>query len=520
MGHFQKKQNSQTTWRLLVLTVFVILTYLLFQRPINHDAGWYLYAAGAFMDGAKIYRDLIDINPPLIFWLSVPPVWLARLLNCSAVPVFNFFFLSIVILSLALSTRIFKQILLHLPRPSQYCFLGVLVFLFIPYEMPWNCFGQRDHLMFILMMPYVFASAARLMGLPLQIKFAATLGLLAGIGFAFKPHFLFTYLCIETYLLIAHRSFKPWIRPENIGIFICQVLYWGYIILAMPEYKEAVLMILPIYNSFIDPMPLRYIAAYSALFGSAVLSFLFLRSNKLGQLLFITFSAFLIIALVQNKGWHYHLYPASSSATMLIAFAIVNLYKKFRKNKKLLTATKCAIALMFLSLIFLKAMPFIKPFSTITYPFRESLNQLIPIVKQHAYGKPIYFFSTSLTPAFPLVNYAQTSWSSRFNCLWFLPSFYTDVTSTEQAFPYHGIAEMDMLERSFLEKVISDVIKASPALVIFDCAPWLQGFGKTSFKHLEYFSQEPRFESFWKDYVYLTSVDSYKVFKRNPNQQP
>jgi hypothetical protein len=91
MGHLQKKLNSQTAWRLLILTVFVILTSLLFQRPINHDAGWYLYASGAILDGAKIYRDLIDINPPLIFWLNIPPVWLARLLNCSAVPLFNFF---------------------------------------------------------------------------------------------------------------------------------------------------------------------------------------------------------------------------------------------------------------------------------------------------------------------------------------------------------------------------------------------------------------------------------------------
>lgn len=520
MGHLQKKQNSQTPWRLLILTVFVILTSLLFQRPINHDAGWYLYAADALMDGAKIYHDLIDINTPLIFWLNIPPAWLSRILGCSAIPLFNFFFLFIVVLSLTLSTRMFKQILSHLPRPSQYCFLVVLVFLFLPYEMPWNCFGQRDHLMFVLVMPYVFASAARRMGYPLQIKFAVTLGLLAGIGFAFKPHFLFTYLCIETYLLVAHKSLKFWERPESIGIIICQALYWGYIILAVPEYKEAVLMILPIYNSFTDPMPLRFLAAYSALFGSAVLSFLILRSNKLGQVLFIAFSAFFIIALVQNKGWHYHLYPASASAAMLIALALFTLGQKFRKTKKLLAATRCAIALMFLSLIFLKAMPFIKPFSKVTYPFREPLNQLIPIVEKHAYRKPIYVFSTSLTPAFPLVNYVQARWSSRFNCLWFLPSFYTDVTSTTQAFPYHRFAEMDLLERSFLEQVLSDIIKASPAIVIFDCAPRLQGFGKTNFQYLEYFSQEPRFASFWKDYVYITTVDTYKVFKRNPDQQP
>ena len=520
MDHLQKKINSQTAWRLLILTVFCILAYLLFQRPINHDVGWYLYASGAFLDGAKLYRDLIDINPPLIFWLNIPPVLLARLLHCSAVPLFNFFFLCVVILSLTLSTRILKQIFLHLPRPFQFCFLAVLVFIFLPYEIRWNCFGQRDHLMFVLVLPYVFASAARIMGRPLQVKFAAILGLLAGIGFAFKPHFLLAYFCIETYVLVAHRTFKFWKRPESIVIFLCQALYWGYIILAVPEYKEAVRMILPVYSSYTDPMYLHYRAAYSALFGSAVLSFLILRSDKLGQLLFIAFSAFLVIALVQNKGWHYHLYPASGSAAMLIALAIINRYQKFRKTKMLLVAAKCALVLMFLFLIFLKAAPFIKPFSRITYPFREPLNQLIPIVKQHAYGKPIYVFSTALTPAFPLVNYAQASWSSRFNCLWFLPSFYTDVTSTAQVFPHHGIAEMDMLERSFLEKVISDVIQGSPAIVILDCALGHQGFGKTTFQYLEYYSQEPRFASFWKNYVFLTSVGTYKVFKHTPRQQP
>jgi len=177
MGLLQKKQNSPTTWRLLILTVFVILTSLLFQCPINHDAGWYLYAAGAILDGAKIYLDLIDVNPPLIFWLHIPPVWLGRLLNCSAVPLFNSFFLFIVVLSLTLSTHILKKVLLHLPRSSQYCFLGVLIFLFLPYEMPWNCFGQREHLMLVFVTPYVFASAARLMGYPVANKICSSPGI-------------------------------------------------------------------------------------------------------------------------------------------------------------------------------------------------------------------------------------------------------------------------------------------------------------------------------------------------------
>lgn len=504
----------------MVFAVFGILTFLLFQRPINHDVGWYLYAAGAMLDGAKLFRDLIDVNPPIIFWLNLPPAWLARILNCSSVPVFNLFCLFIVIVSLILSTQILKKILLPLSRSAQYCFLLVLVFILLPYEIPWNCFGQREHLLLVLVLPYIFASAARLMGYPLQIKFAATLGLLAGVGFALKPHFLFAYCCIETYLLVAHRSCKFWKRPESLGIFIYQVLHWGYILLAIPEYKAAVLMILPVYGGFTDPVSIRYLFAYGALFGSAIISFLILRSDKLEQLLFVAFSAFLIIAMVQKKGWHYHLYPASCTAAMLIAFAILTFDQTMQKSKKLMLVKRSAIILMFLCFIFLKATPFIKPFSKMTNPLAVPLNQLISIVNKHAYKEPIYVFSSSLPPAFPLVNYTQTRWSSRFNCLWFLPNFYSGVISTAETFPYHRIDKMDRVERSFLEKLISDIINASPAVVIVDCAPRLQGFGKTSFQYLEYFSQEPRFASFWKDYVFLTRVDRYKVFKRNTGQQP
>ena len=54
---------------------------------LNHDAAWYLHMVGVMLDGGTIYRDVIDTNPPLIVYLTTPPVWLGRVTGVSDVVV-------------------------------------------------------------------------------------------------------------------------------------------------------------------------------------------------------------------------------------------------------------------------------------------------------------------------------------------------------------------------------------------------------------------------------------------------
>jgi len=41
---------------------------------VNHDAAWYLYMVDRWRDGASLYREVVDTNPPLIIWLTAPAV--------------------------------------------------------------------------------------------------------------------------------------------------------------------------------------------------------------------------------------------------------------------------------------------------------------------------------------------------------------------------------------------------------------------------------------------------------------
>src|SRR4051794_22708005 len=66
---------------------------------MNHDAAWYLYMVARGGDGATLSRDVIDPNPPLIIWLSAPPVLLARALHIGAPALFKIY-----VFALALGT--------------------------------------------------------------------------------------------------------------------------------------------------------------------------------------------------------------------------------------------------------------------------------------------------------------------------------------------------------------------------------------------------------------------------------
>ena len=58
-------------WALAVAAIVLMAAAEVFTRSLNHDVAWYLYMADAFREGAELYRDVADTNPPLIVFLSL-----------------------------------------------------------------------------------------------------------------------------------------------------------------------------------------------------------------------------------------------------------------------------------------------------------------------------------------------------------------------------------------------------------------------------------------------------------------
>src|ERR1700722_11846083 len=67
-----------TVSALLLLGVLTVVMFAALRSPLKDDIAWLLYVARRWMAGRELYVDVIEVNPPLIVWLSAIPLAISR----------------------------------------------------------------------------------------------------------------------------------------------------------------------------------------------------------------------------------------------------------------------------------------------------------------------------------------------------------------------------------------------------------------------------------------------------------
>src|SRR5271165_5291286 len=82
---------------LLLLGVTTVVLFTMLRSPLKDDIAWLLYVARRWLAGRELYVDVIEVNPPLIIWLSAIPVRLADWLDTGPQTVAIPYFIAIVL---------------------------------------------------------------------------------------------------------------------------------------------------------------------------------------------------------------------------------------------------------------------------------------------------------------------------------------------------------------------------------------------------------------------------------------
>ncbi|HEY9469700.1 MAG TPA: hypothetical protein VIQ76_08800 [Propionibacteriaceae bacterium] len=205
--------------------------------PLNHDAAWFLYLAQRVVEGDVLYRDLFDLNPPLIVWLNLPIVWLARLMAWPESTVFHAAVLGLVTAVVLTLDRLLQ--LLTVQRRLIAGLGAAVVFVLLPgYD-----FGQREHVALVLIAPVVALGIRRQMatddvrpGVVVAIAIAGALGALL------KPHFVIPWVFLR---LITTRRMEG----EDVALAAMGVAYGLAILLVTPYYLGLVGILGPVYRN-------------------------------------------------------------------------------------------------------------------------------------------------------------------------------------------------------------------------------------------------------------------------------
>lgn len=172
-----------------------------FFAPINHDEAYFMALAGRLLDGGQFGKDIMDMNPPHVWWISAMPVWLARQTGFRLDVAAAVFTVTMAVLSVAAVARLTAAAGLGRAPRSLFLVFATLLVLFIPgYD-----FGQREHWMVLLTLPYIVACGCRPNKLVLPAAVGAAVGVAACPGFCIKPYFLLVPVALEIWILVRLR---------------------------------------------------------------------------------------------------------------------------------------------------------------------------------------------------------------------------------------------------------------------------------------------------------------------------
>lgn len=497
--------------RLLAFVPAVAFLLMVLAPPLNHDVAAVLNFAERWVAGERLYRDLIDVNPPLIFVLTAIPAQIARWTPLEGV---GALLLCVVLCCLAawrLTVRLRRD---RAEGPVERAVLDALVPLacvLAAYDV-----GQREHLMALFALPYAFLAARRIEGLPTPPALAWTVTLAAALGFALKPHFLAVPLLVEA-LVLARRGPRAAFRDP---------LPWGMAAVWL-GYLAAIPVFFPDYFNFVVPLVMGYylatggFGAFDVLLGEKIgaallpliLLALFAARRAAGApaqaLLAVGLGGFLS-AWVQHKGWTYHVVPMEMAVALLAGLLAARWIDGALPPPRVAAAAP-GLALAAALLVAMVHIRGESPWRQIWYDQLRD-GQLTAVLRREVAGERLLVLSPDIYPVYPALNYARARSTLRFMNLWVLVGAYPDCP--EGAPRYRDTWEMGRPEFLVYRTVAEDFARAPPAGVLVAKTSGIPRCDAEEFDPIAYFSRHPAFAQTWRRYTRVVHMDTYLLYLR------
>lgn len=488
-------------------------TYAL-SFPLNHDVGWFLYMAGAMLDGEPLYTSLIEVNPPLYVYLAIIPVQVARWFGLSTVALAQALVLLLSLAAMAWAGYIAaagtsKEVQASLT-------VGILSLAVL--GLGGIDFGQREHLMVALTAPYLVLAARRDGGYTPTRTAAVVTGLTAAVGFAIKPHFVVLWLAIELYRSLRSGSWtRSWLRVESLTVLAFILGYAGLVLLVHPEYLPLLSKTASLYSEYwpAGGSAVQMGSAYAILLVITIGAFLALRPAGDLRLLIKMFLVPAVLAFTmavwQGKGWSYHFYPAMAWTMVAVLLMSVDyLAVLYRDMSRVSTMGVVTIVLLVVAGV-MSAGAHVENHIRVAKLRAVSTAEEARFLERNR-ARSVLIMSPLVARAFPLVNHAGVEWTSPFPSLWWVAAARGD-----DAFVFDssgaGSTSPDSVEGAFRAALVSGVVRTRPDLVLIETLP-SSPFGGRPFPYIAYLSEEPTFEAFWGAYQRSGAIGPFAVYSR------
>ncbi len=482
---------------LFLSVVMSVVLFAAMRTPLKDDIAWLLYVARRWMAGRELYVDLVEVNPPLIVWLSAIPIQLGAWSGVDPQKIAMPFFVASV-----LGCGWWAAVLLRsrggmfADRLPVFAAIGSMLLI-----VPGGDLGQREHLLVAAMLPYLALYAGSLDGRHAKWPTSLGVGFVAGVGCALKPQYAGVIAALEGVALL--RGLRPW-RVMPIMTATTMAAYGLAVALICPAYLgRAVPLALAIYGGT-DVSFVRLLQESAVLIGGEAVAILLWRHARrdlpernllLAIMVFAVAST--VVCFVDGKDWFYHRLPATIATILaLLCWAMSSWLHRRSETRGL--GFPMALAGIAATVFCVTAFQRLEPeVALAVQPEITTVQKLEQIVRRE-HARTYIAFSQWIALGFPVVNNTGVAWASRFDSMWALQGELWRARFDPAATKEFPVARW----------VAHDFIAGCPDLAVVDTRPgapdYIGVIGKA----------DPAFGRVWTRYTKIAVLDGLTIYHR------
>jgi hypothetical protein len=422
-------QSVSMVWRISSIAVIALAlawgAWIQDAVLLGSDVGWLIRSVRLMSEGQRFGVEIFEANLPVTWYLCRPAAWAIDAFGISEVAAIRLWIWTVAGVSLLVA----RACILHAGDSSPRTLVELAAAAVAACILVGPSFGQREHLAFLLSLPYLFAVKLQSSETPTVSGYAIAAGVLAGIAFSIKPIFLAIPLTVEfAHFAVQGRQWRL-IRPVTIAIAIAGLVSAGGTLMLAPEYLRQVVPLTYAtywaYDSGLGKMLELYPVAMIVFVGWLAALFADPRIAHGSLVWFAAFVGWTVSYFFQHRGFDYHGFPALACAFTLSAGAFAVLAGRLREVTAPLREGG-HIEPMRLKILVGAAMLLVGIVtigSDTRLWFRSSQEgwQIVRATVRRevvAYleslgigrGQSVFAFSTDPFPAFPSLNYLGADW--------------------------------------------------------------------------------------------------------------
>lgn len=506
------------------LGVVITFTYFLQTRMLlSADVSYLLHVSKQLWAGGTYITDFFETNPPMILYLYLPVIFLHHITPLSLDQALQFYVVIAASVSLIICYGLLKQIFNHQEHYRLYGLL--LAFVFVLFYQPANQFGQREHILMIVILPYILSTVLVLENRPIHPFSAFCMGFFAALGISLKPFFLFPLVFIEMYLMYQKRSLWAWVRIETLTILSVLIIYLYSILIFHPNYFK---LLLPLINSFyfigyadswID-LFFNYVTIYCVL---AVMIYSLFKKTDIHRhfttVIMLAMLGMVVAFIVPRMAWSYHLMPATGFAVILLTYyfmPLITLRSGIKQNK--LTLCSDMIISFFIGVIFYICPLYLDGYYYWFFAHEKNFGDrqlLVQFIEKLPGSYSLTCLSTFTTTCFPLAYHSHVVENNigRFPFFWWILGM-----MKWDKMPKNEIPKQILQQKQFIfNQFVADIKRYKPTLIVLQTHDQTSEIAK-DFDYIHYFSTDKDFRDEWKNYHFLKEIAFYKIYQRNARE--